>query len=317
MSGLKETSRTNFRKKMQKVCTNCSEQTIQVYVRNTLRLVKLVDHAATTIPASGTFLENPKIFKAFDKLNLNQRRLLSTAAVKSLDAYGKKRNSKWATRLADAADEYDRLREKRHRSEKEKARWPEKGFDSLKKAAKLQKAQVVHTMKKPKKTLKDLWDIQKWLVLTLYASHALRLDFADVYLQRPNDDNKNFLHKYRRKGWILTMRVYKTAKFRGQVELKMSRPVSLALSRVVPWIKELTTHGKLLTNHQGGPLSRNGLSKLLTRLTEKLLGKKGFSASLIRVLKSTKHRKTLEDSKALAEEMIHSEKQNLAYSRVK
>ena len=113
------------------------------------------------------------------------------------------------------------------------------------------------------------------------------------------------------------MRDYKTAKFRGQVEIKMSRPASLALTKVTPWIKELTKHGKLLTNVQGGALSRNGLSKLLTRLTERLLGKKGFSASLIRVLKSTKHLKTLEDSKALADEMMHSQKQNLSYSRVK
>jgi len=71
----------------------------------------------------------------------------------------------------------------------------------------------------------------------------------------------------------------------------------------------------LLTNIRGGALSRNGLSKLLTRLTEKLLGNKGFSASLIRVLKSTKHRDILEKSKALADEMMHSEKENLAYSR--
>ena len=111
------------------------------------------------------------------------------------------------------------------------------------------------------------------------------------------------------------MREYKTAKTRGEVQIKMSRPVSLAFTKVTPWIKELTKHGKLLTNIRGGALSRNGLSKLLTRLTEKLLGNKGFSASLIRVLKSTKHRDILEKSKALADEMMHSAKENLAYSR--
>ena len=304
----------NFREKMQKVCKLCSSATIDVYVRNTLRLVKLLDPQATIIPLKGEFLENPKIFTEFDKLNLNQRRLLSTAAVKSLDAFGKPRLEKWGKRLADAAEEYDRLREKRQRSEKEKSKWPAKGFDSLRKAAKIQKQHIVHVMNK-NKTLRDLWEIQKWLVLVLYSSHALRLDFADVYLQRPNDENKNFLFKYKRKGWILTMRDYKTSKTRGQIDIKMSRPASLALTKVTPWIKELTKHGKLLTNVQGSALSRNGLSKLLTRLTEKLLGKKGFSASLIRVLKSTKHRSMLEQSKALADEMMHSQKQNLAYSR--
>ena len=97
----------------------------------------------------------------------------------------------------------------------------------------------------------------------------------------------------------------------------MSRPVSLALSKVVPWIKKLTSHGKLLSNISGRPLTRNGLSKLLTRLTSKLLGRQGFSASLIRVLKSTKYKKELEKSKELSDEMLHSQKQSYQYSRVK
>ena len=312
---LETSKKDNFRQKMQKVCKLCSAATIDVYVRNTLRLVKLLDPQAKIIPPKGGFLENPKIFTEFDKLNLNQRRLLSTAAVKSLDAFGKQRVEKWATRLANAAEEYDRLREKRQRSEKEKSKWPTKGFDSLRKAARIQKQHIVHIIRKDNKTLRDLWEIQKWLVLVLYSSHALRLDFADVYMQRPNDENKNFLFKYKRKGWILTMRDYKTSKTRGQIDIKMSRPASLALTKVTPWINTLTKHGKLLTNAQGSALSRNGLSKLLTRLTEKILGKKGFSASLIRVLKSTKHRSMLEQSKALADEMMHSQKQNLAYSR--
>jgi len=308
----------SFEKKMRKVCPHCSESSIKVYRRNALRLARLLNPELQEVPNTGTFLLNPKTFKAYDKLNLNQRRLLATAAVKSLDAFGMKRSEKWSKRLADGSEEYDRQREKRLRTDKETKKWPEKGgYDALKKAAKQMKQQLTHTFKKQKKTLRDLWEIQKWLVLVLYSAHALRLDFADTYLERPSEQNKNFLHKYKRKGWILTLRVYKTAKFRGQQEIKMSRTASMALSTVVPWIKELTSHGKLLTNINGGPLSRNGLSKLLTRLTEKLLGKQGFSASLIRVLKSTKYRKQLEKSKELSDEMLHSQKQSFLYSRVK
>ena len=308
----------NFEKKMRKVCPGCSESTIKVYRRNALRLARLLDPDVHQVPKTGAFLEDPEIFKAFDKLNLNQRRLLATAAVKSLDAFGKKRSNKWAKRLADSAEEYDRQRDKRIRSEKEVKKWPAKGGDdALKTAAKLQKQQIVHTLKREKKSLKDLWEIQKWLVLTLYASHALRLDFADVFLESASDKHQNTLHKYKRKGWILTLKIYKTAKYRGQQEIKMSRPVSLALSKVVPWIKKLTSHGKLLSNISGRPLTRNGLSKLLTRLTSKLLGRQGFSASLIRVLKSTKYKKELEKSKELSDEMLHSQKQSYQYSRVK
>ena len=57
-----ETSKKdNFRQKMQKVCKLCSAATIDVYVRNTLRLVKLLDPQAKIIPSEGGFLENPKI----------------------------------------------------------------------------------------------------------------------------------------------------------------------------------------------------------------------------------------------------------------
>ena len=241
---------------------------------------------------------------------------MSLAAVKSLQAYGKK-DDKWNDRLAKSSEEYDEKRNQRVRSAKEKSKWADKGYDALKTAARQQKTEVKHDLAANPKTLKNLWNIQKWVILVLYSQHALRLDFADVVLSKPTEEKKNFLHKYPRKGWILTLRDYKTAKFRGEQQLKMSRAASLVLSRFVPIVKTLTEHGKLLTSQTGSALSRNGLSKLLTRLTQKLLGKKGFSASLIRVLKATKYRAETEKSKSLSEEMGHSQKQQFQYSRIK
>ena len=90
---------------MAKVCRNCTGRTIDVYVRNTLRLAKLLDKES--IPGKGAWLTSEPLLKAFDKLDLNKRRLLATAAVKSLDAYGIKRSPKWGERLATAAEEYD------------------------------------------------------------------------------------------------------------------------------------------------------------------------------------------------------------------
>ena len=77
----------SFEKKMRKVCPHCSESSIKVYRRNALRLARLLNPELQEVPNTGTFLLNPKTFKAYDKLNLNQRRLLATAAVKSLDAF--------------------------------------------------------------------------------------------------------------------------------------------------------------------------------------------------------------------------------------
>ena len=306
---------SDFYPKMKAVCEKCTENTIYVYLRNTVRLRKLVSDSEE-IPKTAAWLKEDKLFKAWGKLNLSQRRLLGTAAVKSLKAYGTT-SPKWDKKLAEAAEEYDRLRNKRHRSEKEKAKWPaKKGYDALKTAAKQMKSEIKLDLAASPKTLKNLWNIQKWAVLVLYSQHALRLDFADVHLEKPTAEAKNFLYKYPRKGWVLTLRSYKTAKFRGEQTTKMSRAASLVLSRFVPIVKKLTDHGRLLTSQTGGALSRNGLSKLLTRLTSKLLGKKGFSASLIRVLKSTKHRAAIETAQALQEELGHSGKQSYQYSRI-
>ena len=298
---------------MAKVCVKCTDRTVDVYVRNTLRLAKLVDK--DSIPAKGAWLTTEPLLKAFDKLDLNKRRLLSTAAVKSLDAYGIKRSQKWGDRLNSAAEEYDRLREKRERSDKEKARWPSKGFDSLKKAARMLKQQIGSSLRAKKHTVKTLFNITKWALLVLYSEHALRLDWADVLLKKPDESENNFLYRDPRKGWILTLRRYKTAKSRGTTTLKMSRSASMVLTKLVPIVKAVTTHGYLLSNSTGDRLTRNGLSKLLTRLTERLLGNKGFSATMIRVLKATKHAKTLEKSSELAKEMMHSQEQNYKYSR--
>ena len=149
----------------------------------------------------------------------------------------------------------------------------------------------------------------------MYSFHPIRLDFADVYLEKPVKDKKeNYLFKVPRKGWVLTLRKYKTSKFRGETQIKIARAPSRALSMFVPLVKQLTTHGKFLTNSTGGALSRNGLSKLLTKLTKKHLGV-GFSASLIRVLFSTENIKTIEDASKISNDMMHNLKQSLAYTR--
>jgi hypothetical protein len=255
-----------------------------------------------------------KLLAKFDGLDLNKRRLLSVAAVKALKVYGVT-SEEWNKRLHRASDAYDKLRNKRHVTSKESGKWPKNGFQSLRNAAKDEKLLIKKILKKPEKTFKDLLKIQSWVVLFLYSFHPVRLDFADVNLGKPvKGQNENYLFKFPRKGWGLTLRKYKTAKFRGETKIKIARAPSRALSMFVPLVKRLTTHGKFLTNSAGKPLSRNGLSKLLTKLTKKHLGV-GFSASLIRVLFSTEHVKTIEDAAKISHEMMHNLEQTLAYTR--
>ena len=110
------------------------------------------------------------------------------------------------------------------------------------------------------------------------------------------------------------MRKYKTAKFLGEQEIKISRPASLVLSMFIPKVKSATNHGYLLSNKRGSKMTRSNLSKILIRLTEKLL-KKRIGSQIVRVLKATKHRKAAEQNAALSKEMMHNKEQHLLYAK--
>ena len=94
----------------------------------------------------------------------------------------------------------------------------------------------------------------------------------------------------------------------------MSRPTSLVLSMFVPKVKAATDHGYLLSGLGGKKLSRQSLSKVLIRLTEKHLGAK-IGSQIIRVLKATKFKKQTEESADLAKEMLHGKDQHLQYTK--
>ncbi|MAD43386.1 MAG: hypothetical protein CMH98_00135 [Oceanospirillaceae bacterium] len=299
--------------RVKKTSGKISTQSLYVYLRNISRLYALT-HDTDVISGDGKWLLKKELLDKFDNLDLNKKRLFSVAAIKGLKAY-KLQSEEWNKRLSGASEKYDKMRAKRKITSKESARWPKSGYKSLRKAAKDEKLEIKKNFKKTDKTLKDLLKIQNYIILFLYSYHPLRLDFADVHVKKPEKGTKlNYLYKAPRIGWQLTLRSYKTAKFRGETVIKIDRAPSRALSIFVPILKSVVEHDKLLTNAAGKPLSRNGLSKLLKKLTKKHLGT-GFSAGLIRVLYSTENIETIEKAKKIQDEMGHSAKQSLAYTR--
>lgn len=304
--------RNQVLKKMTKVCGNCTKSTIDVYVRNLFRLAKFA--GKNGVPKDAKWLASKALLTKVSKEPLNVRRLLTVAGVKAMKMYDMDTSGEWGPLMAKATEEYEKQRDERRKTKREKERWPTKGYDSLKDVAKTLKKQNTNLLSKKELSNKELYKLQKYVIIALYSEHALRLDWADVRLGKTNDKDKNFLHKFPRRGWVLTMRKYKTSKTMGEVELKLSRPTSLVLSMFVPKVKENTDHGYLLSNQQGKKLSRSGLSKVLIRLTSKHLGAK-IGSQIIRVLKATKFRKDTEKSEALAKELMHSSKQQLQYAK--
>ena len=270
------------------------------------------------MPSSSSWLNQKKLLKKHDSLKLSARRVLSLAAIKANHAYNGKssKSEEWYFRMKKTVEEYETKRDKRQKTAREEDRWPKQGYDSLKKAAEKLKKDIKVLISKTR-TTSELYKIQQYVVLKLYSEHALRLDWADVKLSKPPKDQTekwNYLSKDSRKGWILTLRKYKTEKFLGQQELKISRPAALALTMFVPKVRNLTDHGFLLSTKMGKKLSRTGLSLFLSRLTEKYVGKR-LSAQIIRVLKATKYRAQTEKSAEIAKEMLHGDKQHLQYAK--
>ena len=312
----KSLTKDALRKKLKPVCARCSEGTVTTYVHNIFRLYHLMHPEKDQIPSSSTWLKAPGLLKKYDSLKLSARRVLSLAAIKALQAYHGKdaKNDAWYKRMKETVEEYETHRDKRMKTAREKDRWPKKGYDALKTAAEKLKKEIKPLLSKVS-SKSELYKLQQYVVLKLYSEHALRLDWADVKLRRPEKDQKwNYLYKDKRKGWILILRKFKTEKFMGEQELKVARPAALALTNFVPKVTDWTNHGFLLSTKGGKKLSRTGLSLFLSRLTEKYVGKK-LSAQLIRVLKATKYRAETEKSAELAREMMHGGKQHEQYTK--
>ena len=301
-------------KKIKKICIDCTQSTMKTYANNMKRLARLAGYEGG-VPGSGIWLNRKGLLKSFDKQSLSARRVLSVAAVKLSQLYDQKKPIEWTERLKKAASEYDTEREKRKKTSREKDNWPKDGYDALKRAANEFKLTVSKYFGMKEPSVKELYEIQKYVILKLYSEHALRLDWGDVLLgKQPDKDSNNYLYKHPRKGWTLVMRKYKTSKFLGEQEIKISRPASLALSMFVPKVKSTTKHGYLLSNKNGNKMTKSNLSKVLIRLTEKLL-KKRIGSQIVRVLKATKYRKSAEQNAQLSKEMMHGKDQHLLYAK--
>ena len=206
------TSRQEFRKKMESVCSRCTSSTITTYVHNVFRLARVHDSKITdTLPKGYKWINSPGLLQKVTKMKLGPRRILSLAAVKALHALGAPKAEKWSDMMKKSSEEYDSEREKRMKTPREVARWPKKGYDALRIAADKLRGETQKYFNKVR-TTSELYLVQRYVIIRLYSLHALRLDWADVKLSKPNQEQTNFLYKDSRKGWQLVMRKYKTSK---------------------------------------------------------------------------------------------------------
>ena len=184
--------------------------------------------------------------------------------------------------MNDATAKYARERDTQKRTKREADYLPDGGYEALRKLAKELHTEVQHleTQKPSSVSASDMYAYQRYFIVLFYAFHALRGDLGDVRIERKGH---NYLYK---KGgsWHMHVGLHKTVRSRGAIDIKLAKPVQVALDLFLPMVRSNTKHGFLLSTKRGrNKLQRKDMLLLLRNTTQNRLGKRlGFAFSRLR-----------------------------------
>ena len=152
-----------------------------------------------------------------------------------------------------------------------------------------------------KVTLPELWRMARWFIILFYSKHALRGDLGDVRITKKG---QNYIEK-KSCTWSIHVGQHKTVKAHGAIQLKLHADVGKALDQYLPYVRAKTKHGFLLsTKRYGNKMTRKDMMQLIRNTTKSRLGK-NIGIQLIRVLKTTEHFKSIDESAQLRRELAH------------
>ena len=284
---------------LRKSCPHCTESSIKTYVTNVRALAK---EAGLAEPPTHAKWLTKKLLSKIKSKPTNQYKRLAIAGVKALGAYDKK-DKAWHDAMNDATAKYARQRDTQKRTPREAENWPDGGYEALRKLATSMHAEVQHleTRKPSSISAADMYAYQRYFIVLFYAYHALRGDLGDVRIAHKGH---NYIYK---KGvsWHMHVGLHKTVRARGAIDLKLAKPVAVALDRFLPMVRANTTHGFLLsTKRSRNKLSRKDMLLLLRNTTQDRLGKR-LGVQMIRVLKTTENIKSIDKALELQRELGH------------
>ena len=286
--------------RLKKVCKNCTESSLQTYYYNIKALAKLAGH--DEVPNNHRWINLPLLKKIRKALTLMKFKNMTIAGNKALAAYDKK-NDEWAKAMQESTMDYNKQRDTQKRTKRESDNWPKEGYRALGKLASELYKDVEHLYEKApaKVTLPELWQMMRQFVILFYSKHALRGDLADVRVKR---GGSNFLQKKGKK-WHLHIGQHKTVKAHGPIELELDTAVGKQLDKYLLYVRAKTKHGFLLsTKRYGNKLTRKDMMQMIRSTTKERLGL-NIGIQMIRVLKTTDHFKSIDESAKLRGELAH------------
>ena len=113
----------------------------------------------------------------------------------------------------------------------------------------------------------------------------------------------------------LHMNSFKTSEKIGSRVIHISRALSNVLFQYIKYRNRVGVgHDNLLSNVDGKILSKEGLGRILRKLTADKLGK-NIGTRMLRIFNASRHSKLLEKAALVSHDMLHSEKQTKQYVR--
>ena len=286
--------------RLKKVCKTCTESSLQTYYYNIKALAKIAGHDEP--PNHGRWINAALLKKIKRTLTLMKFKNMTIAGNKALAAYDKK-NEEWAKAMQESTAAYNKQRDSQKRTKRESDNWPKEGYRALGKLAKELYSEVEHLYDQApaKVTMSELWQMMRHFVILFYSKHALRGDLADVRIKR---GGSNYIEK--KKGtWHMHIGQHKTVKAHGPIELDLDAAVGKQLDKYLLYVRAKTKHGYLLsTKRYGHKLTRKDMMQLIRSTTKDRMGL-NIGIQMIRVLKTTDHFKSIDESTKLRGELAH------------
>ena len=286
--------------RLRRVCKNCTDSSLQTYYYNIKALAKIAGHNEP--PNNHRWINAALLKKIKKSLPLMKFKNMTIAGNKALAAYNKK-NEDWAKAMQESTTKYNKERNEQKRTKRESANWPKDGYKALTKLASELYRDVGHLYSKApaKITYPELWQMMRHFVILFYSKHALRGDLADVRIKR---SGSNYIEKKGKK-WHVHVGQHKTVRAHGPIELDLDAAVGRQLDKYLIYVRAKTKHGFLLsTKRYGNKLTRKDMMQMIRNTTKERLGL-NIGIQMIRVLKTTDHFKSIDESAKLRGELAH------------
>ena len=233
--------------------------------------------------------------------NKRKTRLSALVVVTGEEIYSKK--------MGEDIKEFNDEVAKQEKSEGEKEAWMSKD-EIMDIWARLKKRASALYRKKDDMTMKDLQDIQNFVLLSLFVLIPPRraLDYTEMKIRDVDKEKDNFI-----KGKHMIFNVYKTSKSKGQDKVEIPKELKSILTK---WIK-LNPNEYLLFDAKGNKLT----SVKINQRFNKIMGKPNFSVNMFRhIFLTDKYSETMKEMEHLEvdmKKMGSSSKQAKVYIKLK